>query len=79
MATAFVLIKISAGDTSEKEVRGKLLSIDEIIELHPLFGEFDYIGKVETESFSELGRVVIERIRTIEGVVDTKTLTKMPI
>ena len=45
------------------------------MELYPLFGEFDLIAKIETKDFNELGRIVVERIRMVEGVLDTKTLT----
>jgi DNA-binding Lrp family transcriptional regulator len=40
-----------------------------------LFGEFDLITKVEPEDFEKLGELVIEKIRSIKGVIDTKTLT----
>ena len=45
------------------------------MELHPLFGEFDLIAKIEAEDFNRLGQVVVDQIRTIPGVIDTKTLT----
>ena len=40
-----------------------------------MFGEFDIIAKIEAESFDKLGELVIEKIRSIKGVIDTKTLT----
>ncbi|EQD36384.1 transcription regulator, partial [mine drainage metagenome] len=46
-----------------------------VVEVHPLFGEYDLIVKIDASDFSELGKIVIEKIRTIEGVIDTKTLT----
>jgi len=51
------------------------LNVKEIVELHPLFGEYDLIAKIETEDFNKLGQIVVDRIRTIKGVIDTKTLT----
>jgi len=51
------------------------LKIPEIIELLPLFGEYDLIAKIEAEYFEKLGEVVVSKIRSIEGVIDTKTLT----
>ena len=53
----------------------ELLKLKQIVELHPLFGEYDLIAKVEAEDFNELGQIVVDRIRTIHGVIDTKTLT----
>ena len=42
--------------------------------LLPLFGEYDLIAKVEAENLDSLARIVLIKIRTIHGVIDTKTL-----
>lgn len=73
MAIGFVLI--STAPAKEHDVYNELLKIPEIVELHPLFGEYDLIAKVEAEDFNTLGEIVIDKIRTIPGVIDTKTLT----
>lgn len=73
MAIGFVLI--SAAPAHEHEVYNKLSKVQEIIELHPLFGEFDLIAKVKTDDFDKLGNIVVSKIRSVEGVIDTKTLT----
>lgn len=73
MAIGFVLI--SAAPAHEHEVYNKLSKVPEIVELHPLFGEYDLIAKVEARDFEELGRIVVDKIRSIKGVIDTKTLT----
>ena len=73
MAIGFVLI--SAAPAKEHEVYNKLSKVSQIIELHPLFGEYDLIAKIEAEDFERLGEVVVNKIRSIEGVIDTKTLT----
>lgn len=73
MAIGFVLI--SAAPAKEHEVYNKLSKVPEIVELHPLFGEYDLIAKIEAEDFEKLGNLVVNRIRSIEGVIDTKTLT----
>src|SRR6266566_803164 len=59
----------------EHEVYNELLKVKEIVELHPLFGEYDLIAKIEAEDFNVLGQVVVDKIRSIPGVIDTKTLT----
>jgi DNA-binding Lrp family transcriptional regulator len=56
-------------------VYNKLSKVPQIIELHPLFGEYDLIAKIEADDFESLGDIVVNKIRTIEGVIDTKTLT----
>ena len=73
MAIGFVLI--SAAPAYEHEVYNKLSKVPQIIELHPLFGEYDLIAKIEAEDFERLGDIVVNKIRSIEGVIDTKTLT----
>jgi len=73
MAIGFVLI--TAAPAHEHEVYNKLSKVAEIVELHPLFGEFDIIAKIEADDFESLGNIVVKKIRTIEGIIDTKTLT----
>ncbi|NLK26399.1 MAG: Lrp/AsnC family transcriptional regulator [Euryarchaeota archaeon] len=73
MAIGFVLI--STAPAKEHEVYNELLKVKEVVELHPLFGEFDLIAKVEASDFNLLGQVVVDNIRSIPGVIDTKTLT----
>ena len=73
MSIGFILIK--AAPMLEHEVYNKLLKMQDIIELHPLFGEYDLIIKIEAEDFEKLGEIVIDKIRSLKGVIDTKTLT----
>lgn len=73
LAIGFVLV--STSPAKEHEVYNALLRVPEIVELHPLFGEYDLIAKIEAEDFNTLGQIVVDKIRTIPGVVDTKTLT----
>jgi DNA-binding Lrp family transcriptional regulator len=71
MAIGFVLIHVTPAH--EHEVYNKLTKIPQIVELHPLFGEYDLIAKIETKDFEELGTIIVNKIRSIEGVLDTKT------
>jgi len=73
MAMGFVLI--NAAPAHEHEVYTKLSKIPEIVEVHPLFGEFDLIAKIEVGDFEKLGNLVVNEIRSIKGVTDSKTLT----
>jgi DNA-binding Lrp family transcriptional regulator len=72
MAIGFALLSISP--LHEKEVYDQLKSTPEITEVHPLFGEYDILLKIETEDIDSIGKVVISRIRSLKGVMDTKTL-----
>ncbi len=73
VVVGFVLI--STAPAKEHEVYNKLSKVPEVVELHPLFGEYDLIAKIEAKDFNTLGQIVVEKIRSIEGVIDTKTLT----
>ena len=73
MSIGFILIK--AAPALEHEVYNKLSKVSQIIELEPLFGEYDLIAKIEAEDFEKLGEIVINNIRSVKGVIDTKTLT----
>ena len=73
MAIGFVLI--STAPSKEHDVYNALKKINSIVEVHPLFGEFDLIAKIEAEDFNKLGELVVDKIRTIPGVINTKTLT----
>ena len=73
MPIAYVVI--NTAPSKEHEVYNKLSKVKEIIELHPLFGEYDLIAKIEAEDLDKLGAIVLNKIRSIKGVIDTKTLT----
>ena len=77
MVTGFVLMHISP--LHQSEVFNKLSKLSEVIELHPIFGEYDLIAKIESKDFESIGKIVINKIRTIEGIVDTKTLIGISI
>jgi len=72
MIANFVLIKTRPGQ--ECDVYDELKYLPEIIEFHQLFGEYDLIIKVKAEDLNELSKIVVNKIRHIEGVIDTKTL-----
>lgn len=66
---------ISTAPAKEHDVYNELSKIPQVIELHPLFGEYDLIAKIEAEDFNQMGEIVVDSIRAINGVIDTKTLT----
>jgi DNA-binding Lrp family transcriptional regulator len=39
-----------------------------------LFGDYDLLVKMTADSMSEIAAGVVQHIRVIEGVIDTKTL-----
>jgi DNA-binding Lrp family transcriptional regulator len=73
MTIAYVLITILP--SYEHDVNNKLSKVAEIIELYPLFGEYDFIVKIEAKDYEKLAEILINKIRPIKGIIDTKTLT----
>ena len=76
MITAVGFVLIDTEPNREKEVYKVLLKVPHIVELYPLFGEYDLIAKVEADSFDAIGDLVVKSIRTIDGVRATKTLPR---
>ena len=73
MTIGFVLINVSPG--TEKKVFDTMIKWDEIKELYPLFGDYDLIAKVQTSDYEGLSDIVVNKIRALKGVTETKTLT----
>ncbi|DAC21488.1 MAG TPA: Lrp/AsnC family transcriptional regulator [Candidatus Thalassarchaeaceae archaeon] len=71
-AIGFVLIKTETG--SEATVREELEAIDLVEGRWGIFGSFDVLVKVVADDEVELTRCIMEQIRTIKGVMDTRTL-----
>jgi len=72
MEICFILIHVST--LRESEVLNKLSKIPEIIELHACFGKYDIIAKIEAKDFESIGKILLHKIRTIDGILYTSTL-----
>ena len=73
MAIGFVLIDVAP--VRENYVYNELSKEPEIVELQPLFGKYDLLAKIEAEYYDKLASIIINKIRSITGVIGTKTLT----
>ena len=72
MAIGFVLITTQPGQ--EKKVRESLEQLEYVTSGWMLFGEYDLIARVQAEDEYDLTRSIVEEIRPMEGIVETKTL-----
>ena len=72
MAIGFVLITTEPGQ--EKAVRGRLEEIELVTAGWMLFGEYDLIARVQADDEYDLTRCIVEEIRPMQGIIDTKTL-----
>ncbi|TEU12136.1 Lrp/AsnC family transcriptional regulator [Candidatus Bathyarchaeota archaeon] len=72
MATAYILISVEIG--AEGEVLKSLKPVSEIKEAHLVYGVYDIIARVETETMQELKDTVSWKIRRIDKVRSTLTM-----
>ena len=72
MSSGYVLINVEPG--SESDVHKVALSLECVTDANMLFGDYDLIVKIEASSMGEIARHVVESIRAIPGVANTKTL-----
>ena len=72
MAIGFVLMTTKPGQ--EAVVRKALENIDLVTNHWMLFGEYDLIARVQADEEIALTRCIVEEIRQLPGIQDTKTL-----
>ena len=72
MAVGYILI--TTQPSKEMVVYNILKELPEVEEVHPLFGEYDIIAKLRGKDADGIGQMVVEKIREIDGIVETKTL-----
>jgi len=72
LARAYVLINAETG--AEQEVMEELEPMVEVKEAHMVYGVYDIIACVETETMEHLKNLISWRIRRRDGVRSTLTL-----
>ena len=72
MAIGFVLITTMPGE--EENVRSALDGIEHVTARWMLFGEFDILARVQADDEFTLTRCIVEEIRPLNGIQETKTM-----
>jgi DNA-binding Lrp family transcriptional regulator len=72
LATAFVLINAEIG--AESEVLKGLKDIPEVKEAHMVYGVYDIIARIQTETMQELKDIISWKIRRLDKVRSTLTM-----
>lgn len=75
-AVAIVLMTTVPG--KEVEIIEQVRSLREVKEAMVLFGEFDIFLKLECPDYGFLSSIVVNKIRNIDGVETTTTMTATP-
>jgi len=76
MVEAFVLIRVGSSEALNfmKTVKEEIGKIRGVKEIFGVFGRYDFVVRVETKTLEELGNLVTDKIRGVNGVLTTETL-----
>lgn len=69
---AYILITTATG--KESSVMERIRDLPELTEAHQLFGQYDIIARMETEDYDRLCDVVLQKVRSVQGVTGSRTL-----
>ena len=69
--SAYVFVECTQGKALD--VSQKLSGVDGVTSSHAVTGPVDVIVFVETPDINDLGKFVVERIQSVEGVLRTST------
>jgi len=72
MPNAFLLLNTMPGE--EVQVREQVAQMDCVKGVWVVFGNFDCFVKLEADEEAELTEAIVKGIRSVPGIVDTRTL-----
>jgi len=68
-------IEINVKPNTIEEVIRNLGRLDEVLEIHETFGEYDIIAKIRAKTNEDLRDLVVREIQTIPHIVNTRVTT----
>ncbi|NPE10015.1 MAG: Lrp/AsnC family transcriptional regulator [Asgard group archaeon] len=72
--TAFVFVAYNPQDNiSQQQVAEKISQMENVFDVHLISGEWDMLVKLRGESLDQIGKIVLDDIRTLKGVAKTIT------
>ena len=71
--TTFILVSFMPGTVSQRELGEQISQLPRVEEVHLITGEWDIMLKVRAESMDELGKLVLDKLRAMKGVMRTVT------
>ncbi|MBR9679698.1 MAG: Lrp/AsnC family transcriptional regulator [Candidatus Altiarchaeota archaeon] len=72
MVYAYIMVRVDAG--KEREVMKKLSGLSEVKDSHIIYGEWDLIIKIKSDSIEDITAFVVEKLRKIKQVKLTSTM-----
>ena len=67
-----MLVNVTPG--MEIEAYNSIKSMKNVDDITVLFGDYDLIVKLVADDLASIAKTVVETIRPVEGVINTKTL-----
>lgn len=79
MIEAFVLVSVKQDASSPdldfmNNVKKEIVKLKGVKEVNGVFGLYDFVVRVETETAEEMGTLVTHTMRRIKGVTQTETM-----
>ena len=71
MASCYVLLNVEPG--AEEKVLNEVRKVPHVKECHRVYGVYDMVAKVESDTMDSLKEIVTWKIRRLEGVRSTLT------
>ena len=72
MAVGYVLVNVTPG--MEIAAYNSIKSMENVDDITVLFGDYDLIVKLVADDLASIAKTVVETIRPVQGVLNTKTL-----
>ena len=72
MAVGYVLVNVTPG--MEIEAYNTIKEMQNVDDITILFGDYDLIIKLIADDLASIAKTVVEVIRPVQGVLNTKTL-----
>jgi len=72
MVLSYILITVNPN--YESEVANELVRYEQVIDIHLLFGQYDIIAKVKSDSEIALKTFILNKVKKIPNLVSTYTL-----
>ena len=72
MAVGYVLVNVTPG--MEIEAYNTIKGMQNVDDITVLFGDYDLIIKLVADDLASIAKTVVETIRPVKGVLNTKTL-----
>jgi len=69
---AYILVNTEKG--KEQDIYEAINDLEEVANVQIIFGEWDIIARVQVENSEALGTLILDKIRTLPGVILSSTL-----